>query len=262
MIENVLHVEDYKLLKDRFNQYVLKYPLINAVLSLVQNGYVYSNSSRNLLIVVTKSGFSLYKTLNDTEDLNVEVFNFLLRNKDIPNYIHFYEPSNSFVNYIEKYWDKYKLRKRVQYQYIDKMFNNVEDLLPQGFIMKFIQEIPLDKLSVFDLKFESKFWNSKDDFYTNAIGACILNSDDLPVAVCYSACIVDNIAEMDTCVLEKYRGLGFMKLVSLPYFNLSNQKRLIVHWDTFIENKPSFKVGANFLPDEVRTYNLLSVLLT
>ena len=133
--------------------------------------------------------------------------------------------------------------------------------MPQGFYYKFIQDIPFVKFLSFDLSLNSRYWNSEHEFYERAIGACIFDNKDNIAAICYSACVVDNYAEMDTLVLPEYRGLGLMKIVSMPYFNKATEKKLITHWDTFVTNIPSYKIGLSFNPDCIREYNLFSIFL-
>jgi hypothetical protein len=252
---------DYELLKNKFIESISFYPLINSVLSNIQDGFVYSNKSLDVLVVVTKSGFSYVKMVNNTEENFELIFKFLQNNKEIPNYIHLYEPNELFLEYIKNNWDKYKVRDRIQYRYSNRNHENIEDLLPQNYSWDYIQNISPDKLNVFELDLDKRYWNSIEDFRNYAIGACILDENKNPSAICYSACVVDNIAEMDTLVLNNHRGKGFMRIVSLPFFNIANEKNYITHWDTFVSNTASYIMGEKFEPDTRKEYQFLSILL-
>ena len=128
--------------------------------------------------------------------------------------------------------------------------------------MTSIQEVEFDRLErAFKLDFGGRYWNSKEDFLERAIGACILNEKNDPVAICYSACVIEGVAEMDTLVLPEYRGRHFMRIVSEPFFNQAAAKRLTPHWDTFVSNKASYIMAQKFNLHLLRDYHLLSVVL-
>ncbi len=260
MIQKV-EIENYEVLRQKFYQTISNFPLINAVLSQIQNGFVFSDDKNDVLIVVSKSGFSLVEIEDISDEKCETVFTFLQNNMDIPNYIHLYSPSEFFIQFIEKSWDKFKIRDRIQYRYKNKDYGNIEKLLPEGYSWDTIDNISFDKLKVFDLKLDSRYWNSISDFQEKAIGACILDGKSNLAAICYSACVVDGFAEMDTLVLEQYRGKGFMRIVSLPFFNIAAKNEYITHWDTFVENTASFVMGEKFMPDHNNEYKFLSILL-
>jgi hypothetical protein len=131
-----------------------------------------------------------------------------------------------------------------------------------GFRVTSIQEVGFDRLeNAFELDFGGRYWNSREEFLKGAIGACILNEKSDPTAVCYSACVIEGVAEMDTLVLPDYRGRRFMRIVSEPFFNLTAARSLIPHWDTFVSNKASYVMAQKFNLQLVREYDLLSVVL-
>ena len=82
-----------------------------------------------------------------------------------------------------------------------------------------------------------------------------------PVAICYSACVVDGIAEVDILVLSEHRGKRFGRIVSELYFNELVKRKLTAHWDTFIENSPSYILVQKFGVTLTQEYDLLSVFL-
>jgi hypothetical protein len=139
---------------------------------------------------------------------------------------------------------------------------NDESLLPLGFRVATIQAVGFDRLEqAFKLDFGGRYWNSREEFLNGAIGACILNEKDDPAAICYSACIIEGVAEMDTLVLPEYRGRRFMRIVSEPFFNQAAVRSVTPHWDTFVSNKASYIMAQKFNLHLVREYDLLSVVL-
>lgn len=250
-------------IKLRHQERIARYPLINAIVSGIQAGFVYANPARTLVFVCTKSGFAL---LSGPEDLRLsaaEVFAFLRNNDEIPAYIHVYDPPASFQAHVIGSWEKHRVRRRVQFRLRHSTATvEYQKLLPRGHRIVRIQDVGCSRLEdSFHLGFAHRYWNSADQFVQNAIGVCALNTDDAPVAICYSACVVEGVAEMDTLVLPEYRGQGFMRIVSEPFFNVAIANKLTPHWDTFVANAPSYGLAQKFDMEQVYEYDLLSILL-
>lgn len=251
---------DFSELKQKHHELVSQFPLINGVLSGIQHGVVYADANRDSFYVCTKSGFSLVHT---PDSIGKEFLDFLLQNKEIPEYIHLYRPEASFQKHLEANWPKFKVRRRVQFHnYHRDVYYEYQELLPAGYDTATAQDLDFDKLEkAFGLNFAGRYWNSKDDFLNHAVGACIVDEQREPVAICYSACVVDGIAEMDTLVLPEHRGKRFMRIVSEPFFNQTINQNLVAHWDTFIENSPSYVMAQKFNLTQIQEYDLLSVFL-
>lgn len=252
--------QDFSALKHKHYQLVSQFPLINAVLSGAQHGFVYADTGRDSFYVCTKSGFGL---VSAPGALGKEFCDFLLQNKEIPEYIHLYRPDTSFQQHLEANWPKFKVRRRVQFRnYNRNLYHEYKELLPAGYETTTVQELDFDQLEkAFGLNFASRYWDSKADFLDNAAGVCIVDEHRQPAAICYSACIVDGIAEVDTVVLPEYRGKRFLRIVSAAFFNQTINKNLVAHWDAFIENYPSYVIGQKFDLTQIQEYDLLSVFL-
>jgi hypothetical protein len=254
---------EYSAIKERHHGRISKYPLINAVISEIQDGFVYADSSRNTFFISTKAGFSLFDSLDPAPNFERELFDFLRQAADIPGYLHIYSPSRSFRDHVAANWAKHKIRQRAQFHYLGGDGSRTyEQLLPPHYRIATIQEVGFAQLEeVFKLDFGNRYWNSRPDFLTHAIGSCILNEKSQPAAICYSACVVDGYAEMDTLVMPEYRGKSFMKIVSEPFFNLAVRNKLIPHWDTFVSNAASYRAAQRFQLQLVQEYDLLSLLV-
>jgi hypothetical protein len=252
--------DQFSALRQKHHTLVSQFPLINGVLSGVQRGFVYADAARESFYVCTKSGFGL---VSAPGELGKEFLDFLLQNKEIPEYIHLYRPDVSFQKHLEANWPKFKVRRRVQFHnYHRDRYHEYKELLPAGFDTVTAQELDFDQLEqAFGLNFASRYWNSKADFLNHAVGACIVDQQREPAAICYSACVVDGIAEMDTLVLPEHRGKRFMRIVSEPFFNQTIDKNLVAHWDTFIDNSPSYVMAQKFELTQIQEYDLLSVFL-
>jgi GNAT superfamily N-acetyltransferase len=256
---NKIDTAEFPELKHRYYEFFNKYPSINAVISNEQDGFVYSDAIRNNLFVCAKYGWSLLLAEDPTEI--GALFEILKSNREIPDYIHLYPPNKTLINYLEGNWNKYKIRKRCQFRYIKKLPIISKEILPSGFLVSKIQDIDFSKLDVFKLDLGKRYWRSKDDFIMNAIGVCIENPINEPVAICYSICIADDIAEVEILVLPEFKGKGFGRIISESFLNLTIEKGIIAHWDTFILNTPSFELVQKLGFQKIQEYDLVSTFL-
>lgn len=252
----------YADVKEQYREVISQFPLINAVVSKLQKGLVYVDPESNSSFISTKAGFSLFN-YDESASVNGALFDGLRHCVDLPNYIHIYSPPRSLAAYFEESSSHYKIRRRAQFRRQDTTITrNHESLLPPGFRVTPIQDVGFDRLeNAFKLDFGKRYWNSREQFLKGAIGACILNEKNDPAAVCYSACVIEGVAEMDTLVLPEYRGRRFMRIVSEPFFNLAAAKALTPHWDTFVSNKASYILAQKFNLHLLREYDLLSAVI-
>jgi hypothetical protein len=245
---------------------ISQFPLINAVARGVQAGLVYADPSQTVVVVATKSGFSLVNTLDPepAASFGAELLAFLRDTPEIPRYVHLYGPPRAVVEYVGAHAPRHRRRRRAQFRlHATGMTFAYEDLLPPGHRIATVQEVGVDRLEeVFRLDFGHRYWDSREEFLAGAIGTCLVSDHGGLLAVCYSACIVDGVAEVDTVVVPEHRGKGLLKVVSEPYFNLAVARRLTPHWDTFVENRPSYAMVRNFGLTEVQEYELVSILLS
>jgi GNAT superfamily N-acetyltransferase len=254
--------KDFLEVKQKHLELVSQFPLINSVLSRVQHGLVYADAARDWVFVCTKSGFSLVSARGDAA-VDQKFLEFLLQNKEIPEYIHLYRAAGSFPGYLETNWPKYKLRRRAQFRnyHRDRTYDD-KDLLPAGYRIAVMQELSFEQLDeAFGLNFGHRYWDTKEDFLNRGIGACIVTEHGEPVAICYSACVVDGIAEVDVVVLPEHRGKRFLRIVSGPFLNQAISRNLVSHWDAFIENSRSYMMPQKFDMTLIQEYDLLSVFL-
>jgi GNAT acetyltransferase-like protein len=252
----------YPEVKRQHRDLISQFPLINAVASRLQKGLVYADLESNTSFIATKAGFSLL-IQDESSGNDGALLDGLRRDRDLPSYIHIYSPPTSFATYVANSSNHWKLRRRAQFRRRDTTtVGDPERPLPSGFRAVTIDDVGFDSLEqAFKLDFGGRYWNSREHFLDGAIGACILNEKNEPAAICYSACIVEGVAEMDTLVVPQYRGRGFMRIVSELFFKLAAMRSLIPHWDTFVSNKASYIMAQKFNLDHVREYDLLSVVL-
>lgn len=258
-----LDARQYSSIKETGRDLITQYPLINAVVSGIQNGHVYADPAADAYFIATKSGFSLFHARNHSSGSDAEFFDFLRHNHEIPNYIHVYSPRQSFERFIATNWDKYRLRRRAQFRYLrDDTAYDYRQLLPAGWRIVPVQQADFDRLEQgFGLDLGARYWNSKEDFLANAVGACLLAENGEPAAICYSACVVDGTAEVDVLVSADHRGKRLARFVSEPFVEMAVSRGVVPHWDAFVANTASYLMAQKLGMKAMREYELLSLLL-
>jgi hypothetical protein len=254
---------EYSSIKEAGRDLIMQYPLINAVVSGIQNGHVYANGPADAYFIATKSGFSLFHARDHSPESDAAFFDFLRHNREIPNYLHIYSPPPSFAHFIAANWDKYRLRRRGQFRHVrEDTAYDYRRLVPVGLSIVPAQQVDFDRLEqAFGLDLGTRYWNSKADFLANAVGACILAEDGEPTAICYSACVVDGIAEVDVLVSVDRRGKRLGRFVSERFVEMAVSHGLVPHWDAFVANTASHLMAQKLGMKAVKEYELLSLLL-
>jgi len=208
--------------------------------------------------IIHKSGFS-YLKLCDENDLN-SILVFFSNDRNLHQYFHIYDAPKRIVSEIEK--DKrfgHKYRKRIQLRYKDDRLNtSYKDFLEKKFHINDIDRNNFESLRIFNLKLNSQFWKSESDFLKNGFGK-VLIYDNLPVSVCYTSCVVDNIAEIDIATLPEWQGKGFAKIVTEAFIETSIDKGIEPNWDCFEENIPSLKTAQSLGFVKLQEYWFLSI---
>ena len=123
----------------------------------------------NRSFVCTKSGFSLVSAAASGKAF----LDFLLQNKEIPEYIHLYSPDTSFQSYLEANWPKFKVRRRAQFHNHHKStYHEYKELLPAGYQTAVAQDLGVKHWKSFLVStLENVIGISEADFLDNAVGA-------------------------------------------------------------------------------------------
>jgi RimJ/RimL family protein N-acetyltransferase len=232
-----------KMLPLYLNKEVI-FPLILSVIQKKQRGWVFVNNPVEPVsaIIVTKSGFmQLVGTEND-KGFESDVFEFFkLPNPDLPTYLLWYLPSFQAQKKLDEYIPQY-VRRRERVRFVFK--NQIENLVQcrPGFSVRFLERDLIQKVEHFNLDIGSRFWSSIDDFLENGIGACVIKDDEI-VSLCYSACIVNNLAEVDVVTQEEYRGMGLAVIAAQNFMSECVRRGITPTWDCFVNNVPSMRLA-------------------
>ena len=232
------------------------FPLINSVINLLQDGNIYSEG--DTFFIFHKSGFS-YLIAKDNVDYSA-ILKFLLQSKELPGYFHIYEAPPGLVAECSSNPEnvKIKLRKRIQLKFADSQLIP-GNILPSDYALERIDFSSLEKLAEFKLSLENRFWRSESDFLTNGFGFTVDNEFGSPVSICYSACVSDNVAEIDVTTLPEYRGRGLAKLAVSRFVSHCLENGIIANWDCFEDNYMSLRTAESIGFKHMFSYDFLSI---
>ena len=260
MLFSELNPNQYHLIP--LDENILRFPLINAVISGVQQGKVFTNQFGEVF-VIHKSGFSLFVANKDPGNVNGFV-SFIESSNDIPQYFHIYDPPQLIVDLISRRKDLFnvRLRKRIQLRANQSLSleNCQEKILDKNFTIGLVDQSNYDSLDELDIDIENKFWSSRKDFLKNGIGVCIQNAEKKTVSLCYSACVVDNVAEIDIITHPDYRKSGFGQFVTQEFVKLAQERKITPNWDCFEDNDASIATALKNHFVITYKYQFISVL--
>ena len=237
---------------------IVRFPLANAVVSGVQVGKIFRNNSGGLFII-HKSGFSLFVAKKNSDHENHFV-SFLENSSDIPHYFHIYDPPQFLIDSIEKRKDLFniRLRKRIQLRYNSL---SQEKAVNGNLKIHLVDESNFDNVNELGIDLGNKFWNSRTDFLKNGVGVCVLDEKRKALSICYSACLVDKVAEIDIVTHPEHRKSGFGQLVTHEFIRLSLERKITPSWDCFEDNRASVATARRNNFEITYKYPFISVFI-
>jgi RimJ/RimL family protein N-acetyltransferase len=236
------------------------FPLINAVLMGLQDGLVFRDEEDDpSLFILHKSGFSYFI---DKSKIDYDgILNWLVGSIKTPTYFHVYNAEQPLISFCEGKKDQIniKVRKRVQLKFKGEKNPPKEFPPPLNYSVRRINSENFKKLSIFNLELENKFWRSEMNFIDDGFGYCVFNEADLPVSICYSACIARQKAEIDVATLPQFQNKGLAKCAVNSFVNHCNENDIIANWDCFEDNLGSLRTAESIGFEQIANYDLLSI---
>jgi RimJ/RimL family protein N-acetyltransferase len=243
----------------------IDFPLIRAVIRKKQTGKVWVDKKKDPsnAFVWTKFGFTYLFCDENDESFNSEIEALIFKDSSFEcKYLLWYNPPKLWCDKMDLMPDEIARRRiRIQFKFNKQVYNefiNQKNILPSNFFIKKIDSKLIEKIAVFNLDINKRFWASANDFLKNGFGFCVLKNDE-PVSICYSACIVNRVAEIDVFTLEKYRGLGLATFAVSAFIKYGIENNIIPNWDCFDYNKPSISLAKRLGFSESLKYPFYSI---
>jgi GNAT superfamily N-acetyltransferase len=224
------------------------FPLIQAVIQKKQQGWIFVDKPDDPVsaLVITKFGFMQMFGVEHSEDFDADIVAFFSQqDTQTPSYLMWYSPSPQWQNKLNAFVPgQVRRRERMRFIFNDQQADYLGSPVdcPADFKLRLLDEKLLEKSGSLKLAIDSRFWSSTDDFLKNGLGVCLITDGEI-ASLCYSACVVDRLAEIDIVTREEYREKGLASVVARRFIQECRQRGILPTWDCFIGNIASMKLA-------------------
>lgn len=218
----------------------IRFPIIQGVLASLQGGDIFVDESRKFFFVIHKFGFCQLFHRTYAQDKLKEFCELIAE----PHFcqgrkLRWYNPDTFCLEYFNN-------SKTVSAQLSERTQMRVQGRAAAGlcdlpFAIAPITADSIEKLT-FDLDIGNRFWDSLGDLLKFGIGVGAFEGDKC-IGTCYSASLVENVAEIDIFVDERYRKSGIGKSLVKSFIQQCQARGVIPNWDCFTNNIPSLSLA-------------------
>jgi GNAT superfamily N-acetyltransferase len=225
----------------------IHFPLIEAVIQKKQRGWVFVDNPDNptSVMVVTNFGFMQTFGAQQSERFNADTADFFTRrDPQKPSYLLWYSPPPHWQNIMDKSPDQVRRRERMRFNFNKQRADYLGRPLecPSGFELSLLDDGLIEKTDGFKLNIGSRYWASVDDFLNNGFGVCVIKDGEI-ASLCYSACIVNGLAEIDVVTQAEYRGQGLAVAATRFFIRECMGRGMEPTWDCFVNNTASMNLA-------------------
>lgn len=218
------------------------FPLIMAVLSGRQEGTIHANDPKapSCFFVVHRFGFSELCGTPDAGFADALAQHLFVEQSFEPAKIRCYAPENA--DFFRRFPARCAESQRVQLCLpgpVNKPKGS-DGAEPEAITAENVDEIN----AALGLDLFGRFWKSRSDFLTYAIGSAIRHEGRF-ASVCCSAAIEDGILEIDVATLPEARNKGLGKLVAYDCIQTALGRGMIPNWDCYTNNDASMRLASS-----------------
>jgi len=236
------------------------FPLILAVVQEAQRGWVFVDDPDRPESAMVINNFGFMQTFGEerSESFDADVTNFFTaQNEHMPTYLLWYSPPLSWQEKLDDFVPvRVRRRIRVRFKFVERLAGDISEC-PQGYNIQLLNKDLIAKTNGLNLSIGSRFWASMDDFLENGLGVCLVKDGEV-LSLCYSACVVDGLAEIDIVTSVEYRGQGLATVVAQHFIRECIQRGLQPTWDCFVSNTASMKLAKKLGFAQTETYPFYS----
>ena len=237
-----LDTKDFKKILPLYLGEEIIFPLILAVIQQQQRGWVFVDDLIHPTSAMVINNFGFMQFIGNSKlTNNLDKF-FKNPTARIPSYLLWYAPPLQIQKALDNFTkEQVRRRERARFIFQEK---NIKSLTgcPAGFTVQRLDKELLMLAENFKLDISSRFWESMDDFLNHGIGTCV-TKDGVIVSLCYSACIVDNLTEIDVFTQAEYRGFGLATIAAQNFISECLYRGITPTWDCFVNNDASMKLA-------------------
>jgi RimJ/RimL family protein N-acetyltransferase len=224
------------------------FPLILAVIRQKQRGWVFTDNRDDPVsaMVITNFGFMHVTGTKPGEafDLDLQIF-LAAPEARLPSYLLWYSPPPEWQTRLDALTpDRIRRRERMRFVFDPSRAGYLAEpvQIPTGLDLRLLDDDLLAETAVFNLELGARFWSSPEDFMKNGFGVCLLRDGEI-ASLCYAACVVDGLAEIDIITREESRGQGLGAITAQYFIQECMRRGIVPTWDCFINNVASFQLA-------------------
>lgn len=255
-----LEPKDYPSVLPLYQELESVFPLIGAVIENRQRGQIFVDQPESpaSAVVITDFGFMSFLGTDQNKNFNAGLANLLADTTGIkPAYLLWYAPPTAWRQRLDALVpEPVRCRERARFEFRHERADFIHHVLtcPPGFELKRLNEQLLPKTDELGTNISSRFWSSGSDFLKQGLGVGLVKHGRV-VSLCYAACVVGGLAEIDIVTAPEYRGSGLGTLVAQQFIKESLREGITPTWDCFTGNLASFKLAERLGFVSVRTYS-------
>lgn len=238
------------------------FPIINSVMLRLQDGEIFKGVVEGCewLFVLHGSKFGELRMAGEKSQTLMDSFlSFVNMSADVPAYFHLYD-SSALIEYCKS--DNLRFRNRTRFRFAYKNGRNVT-LNPtscsKNVRVRSLEEVDDSMLNSSNLDNYLNFWSSYDNFVSKGFGAVVVDQNELPVSICYSAALDEVCAEVDVLTVDGKRGKGFGKMATMAFIEQSLNINVRPTWDCFADNYASIALAQNCGFVKYKSYQFVSI---
>lgn len=240
-----------------------RFPLISVVLEGKQRGQVFvdKREAPDAAFVVTDFGFTYLFEARQNKEFDTALSRLIATQGALkPSYLLWYEPPEHWQEKLDAIGsENIRRRGRIRFQFREEQAEWLNDEVqsPEGFELRPLSAELIPKTEKFNVKLDSRFWSSADDFERNALAVCLTKNDEV-VSLCYAAAVGDGMSEVDVVTDADFRGHGLANVVTQQFIKGSLARGITPTWDCFDYNTASMKLAQKVGFVEMRRYPFYS----
>lgn len=254
--------EDFRSVLPLYRAADNRFPLISAVIQNRQRGQVFVDdlSGPHSAAVVSDFGFAMLLGDPHNDAFRTLLLKLMRESSALkPKHVRWYNPPPRLQkDLLSLHGAGVRPRTRVRLEHrSDARLAGQPDLELDGFELRDLTSDLIPAVDSLGLNIGSRFWSSAADFLETGTGVCLVRNGQV-ASLCYSAALVDSLAEVDVATDPAFRRRGFAAAVTHGFTQRCAASRIVPMWDCFDYNTGSLQLARSSGFVEIDRYSFLS----
>jgi RimJ/RimL family protein N-acetyltransferase len=236
--------------------------LVYSVLENKQSGRVFvdNKTTPNVSLIASKGGNYFLIGAESNQDFNKFLSEFLLNSQNHTNFYDLYTSSQTWIQKLEALLAGHIVKlSRTPFIFNQSRFSFFSawrNRIPDGFVLKRIDEALFEKYRVEVDPSYGYLWDSPNNFVSNGFGFCLLHENEF-ASVCNSGCVGGGYAEIDIKTFEPFKRQGFATITCSAFIEHCLNNNLKPDWHCDSGNLPSIELASKLGFERQENFNIL-----